>query len=79
MDELTMFFYEEALDNGEDWESLEGEYIALEEYTGNMPCDTYGPAACGPFCPHWIKCTKGQGFMPLFPVGGTRWVAACRI
>lgn len=28
----------------------------LNDIVGNMPCDTYGMAACGPDCPVYFSC-----------------------
>lgn len=36
-------------------EELE-EYEFDDEFTGNMPCDNYGPCACTPSCPKYWEC-----------------------
>jgi len=42
------FFGDYEDDEDEEW----------EEETGNMPCDTYGMAACSRSCPQYYKCNN---------------------
>ena len=37
-------------------EDFEEEYEDYYDDTGNMPCDTYGPAACSPSCSNYPRC-----------------------
>ena len=39
-----------------DIEEDEEEYEEYYDDTGNMPCDTYGPAACTPSCSNYPRC-----------------------
>lgn len=43
---------QKACDAYDEWE---GDY-AYQEETGNMPCDTYGMAACSRSCSRYYQC-----------------------
>ena len=34
------------------------EEFDINDYTDNMPCDTYGMGACSSSCPNYFKCNQ---------------------
>jgi hypothetical protein len=45
--------YEPDDEDEEEWEDFG---TSTDEYSGNMPCDTYGMCACSTSCSQWAQC-----------------------